>query len=131
MNIEIKEVPTPWTSSFTMFADMDKDVLREKKTFRVSPSHKTKTRIYQSFQIGDWCNGVNWAVEGFDVHETSTVNFSDFEKVNVGYFKLKKSQGKAEYFEYLKELTKMLLKKYNMTDLESITLEVETDKIFK
>lgn len=131
MSIEITEVPTPMSTSYTMFADMDKDILREKKTIRVCPMFKTKTRLFQSFQIGEWNNGVNWVVDGFKMHETSTISFGDFERINVGYFKLMKSQGKAEYFEYLKELAKKFLAQYGFSDIDTITLEVETDRVFK
>lgn len=130
MEIVIKEVTTPSSTSYTMFADMDKNLLRSKKTIRVCPMNKTKTRLYQSFQVGEWNNGVNWVVDGFNMHETSTVSFATNERVNVGYFKLMKSQGKSEYFDYLKELTKMFIKQQGINDIDTITIEVETDRVF-
>lgn len=131
MNIEILEVPTPSSASYMMFSDLDKEVLRETKTIRVCPMFKTKTRLYQSFQVGEWNNGVNWVIDGFNMHQTSTVSFGNFERVNVGYFKLMKSQGKPEYYEYLKELARKFLIQSGLSDIESVTLEVENNRIFK
>ena len=128
MNIQIKEVEIPQSSSFTVGAKLDVDLLYETKTIRVKPEFESKTIVSTDLSLGDWRAGINWQSDNFKQVRKVENNFLTGSVDEVYYFKYLKSQGKEQYYEYLKEVVSLYIerikKQYNI-ELDSLTLEVE------
>jgi len=125
MKINLIEVPKPMCTEFTLFASIDRELLKAKKVVRVSPSFRTKTRVYTNLQIGNSRNGINFAVEGFKTHEEVSHSYfsSDVEVTN--YFVKSKTQNFEAYKEYVKKVVEIALRDYIGVELDEVTIELE------
>lgn len=128
MKVIIKEVSTPPTSSFTMFAEVDKEKLMKEKVVRVRPSYVTKTRIETSMQIGQCRVGINFAVDGYKTVEKREHNMFSGTTDVLNYFVKSKKQGLEEYKEFVKALVEKALKEYLYIDLDEVVVELEVER---
>jgi len=128
MKINLVEVPTPMFTEFKLFGGVNKELLKEKKVVRVSPSHQTKTRIGTNMQIGGSRNGINFKVDGFKTFESSEYSYFTGETNIKHYFVKSKKQDIESYKEYVKEVVKMALIDYIGVELDEVTIELEVDK---
>jgi hypothetical protein len=125
MEVTLKIVPRPSSSSFTMLADFDREALRESKTVRVRASLWTKTRVETSMQVGNSRYGINLAVEGFKTHAESDMNYFSGTRTTHNYFKLLKSQNFDRYKEYVIAVVTKAMKENIRMELDTLTIELE------
>jgi len=128
MNIIIKEVATPNTSSYTLFAEPDFKLLKETKTIRVSSYFVTKTRVSTAIQFGQFRNTVNFAIDGFKTHEQIKTNFFEGKTEKLNYFVVSKKQNFEAYKEYVTKLVEKVVTDYFHLQLDEITVELESGK---
>jgi len=128
MKVNIIEVPTPSSSSFTMFEEFDKAKLMEEKTVRVRLSYITKTRISTTMQLGQSRMGINLPIEGFKTFEKSEHSYFTGNVTVSHYFVKSKKQNLEVYKEYVKALITKAVKEYMYLDLDEITVELEADR---
>jgi hypothetical protein len=128
MKVNLIEVPTPMFTEFRMMGEVNKELLKETKTVRVSPHHHTKTRIGTSMQIGDSRNGINFEVEGFKTFESREHSYFTGEVNIKHYFVKSKKQNIEAYKEYVKKVVAIALTEYLGVELDEITIELEVNK---
>ena len=128
MNIIIKEVPSPSSYSYTLFADPDFNLLKETKTVRVKPMFRTKTRISTSLQFGQFNNTVNFDIEGFKTHNENSINMMTSERENKFFFVVSKKQNLEAYKEYVKKVVERAITQYFHLNMEEVTIELEADR---
>ena len=124
MKINIEVVPVPMCSEFTMFADVDRDLLAKTKTVRVSSYKPTKTRVSTSMQIGQARNGINFEVEGFKQFKKESYSYATYTKQTSFLYVTSKVQNFEVYKKYVTELVIIAILKLNIV-LDEITIEVE------
>lgn len=128
MKVNLIEVPTPQFTEFRMMGEVNKELLKETKTVRVSPHYHTKTRIGTSMQIGDSRNGINFEVEGFKTFESREHSYFT-GNVNIKhYFVKSKKQDVEAYKEYVKQAVVIALTEYLGVELDEVTIELEVNK---
>lgn len=128
MKIIFIDTPTPMVTSFTMFADFPTALLVEKKTLSITARHETKTRVSTNLSLGDHSSLINWQVEGIKTFEKSEWNYFSGGKNTSNYFILSKAQGIDKYKEYL---TAILTKLCEKLEIDELTVNLVTDKVFK
>lgn len=128
MKITLIEVPTPQFTEFKMMGGINKGLLKEKKTVRVSPHYHTKTRIGTSMQVGDSRNGINFEVEGFKTFESREHSYFTGEVNIKHYFVKSKKQNIEMYKEYVKKVVVIALNEYLGVELDEVIIELEVDK---
>jgi hypothetical protein len=128
MKINLIEVPTPMFTEFKMMGGLNKELLKEKKTVRVSPTYHTKTRISTSIQIGDSRNTINFEIEGFKTFESREHSYFTGNTDIKHYFVKSKKQNLEAYKEYVKQVVALVVKDYLNLDLDEITIELEASK---
>jgi len=128
MKINLIEVPSPMCSEFTMCADFNKEMLKEKKTVRVSMSYDTKTRISTSMQVGMSRVGINFKADGFKTFESIENNFISGGVNVLNYFVKSKKQDAEAYKEYVKAVVTDAVKNYLDVELDELTIELELDR---
>jgi hypothetical protein len=131
MKINIIEVPTPETKSFTVFADPDLNLLKETKTIRVDPYKISKTRISTSIQFGSYCCNVNLPMEGFKTVEKNEWNMFSGVKTQKNYFIVSKTQNLERYKEYLKQIISKVIKDFFHLELDELTIELESENFLR
>lgn len=125
MKINLIEVPTPMFSEMQLFANPDLELLKEKKTIRVSVRQKTKTRISTSMTLGKACVRINFPMEGFKTYSESSVNYGTYENESSDYFVKSAKQDLNVYKEYLKKVIEHIVKDIFKVELDEITIELE------
>jgi hypothetical protein len=125
MKINLIEVPTPMFSEMQLFANPDLELLKEKKTIRVSVRQKTKTRISTSMTLGKACVRINFPMEGFKTHSESSLNYGTCENESSDYFVKSAKQDLNVYKEYLKKVIEHIVKDIFKVELDEITIELE------
>ena len=125
MTINLIEVPTPMFSEMQMFAKPDLELLKEKKTIRVSVRQKTKTRISTSMTLGKACVRINFPMEGFKTHNESGLNLGTYEMESSDYFVKSAKQDLNVYKEYLKKVIEHIVNDIFKIELDELTIELE------
>ncbi len=125
MKINLIEVPTPMFSEMEMFAQPNVELLKEKKTIRVSIRQKTKTRISTSMTLGKACVRINFPIEGFKTYQESSNNFGTYENESSDYFIKSSKQDLSVYKEYLKKVVEHVVNDIFKIELDEITIELE------
>ena len=127
MTINLIEVPTPMFSEFQMFAEPDLELLKEKKTVRISVRQKTKTRISTSMTLGKACVRINFPIEGFKTFNESSMNFGTYENESSDYFVKSAKQDVNAYKEYVKKVMEHVVKNIFKIELDELTIELEAN----
>ena len=125
MIINLIEVPTPMMSEFEMFANPNVELLKEKKTVRISVRQKTKTRISTSMTIGKSCVRINFPIEGFKTFEESSYSMLTYSNTTSNYFVKSTKQNLSVYKEYIKKLVEHVVKDILNVELDELTIELE------
>ena len=125
MKINLVEVPKPMFTEFSLMGSVDKELLKQTKVVRVSPSFYTKTRVYTNMQVGSSRNGINFEVEGFKTHEERSYSYFSGDIQVTHYFVKSKKQGFEAYKEYVKKVVEIALKDYLGVELDEVTIELE------
>ena len=125
MIINLVEVPTPMFREFQMFAEPNKELLKEKKTVRISIRQKTKTRISTSMTLGNSCVRIDFPIDGFKTHEESVVSMLTYRKETSNYFVKSTKQNLSAYKEYVKKLVEHVVKDMLNVELDELTIELE------
>jgi hypothetical protein len=128
MKITFISTPTPMVTSFTMFAKFPTALLVEKKTLTITARHETKTRVSTSLSLGDHTSLINWEVEGIKTFEKTEWNMFSGNNNTSNYFILNKAQGIEKYKEYL---TAILTKLCKNLEIDELSVNLITDKVFK
>ena len=125
MKINLVEVDTPMFKEFTMMGEPDFDLLKEKKTVRISLNNNTKTRISTSMQFGKYCVKINFQAEGIKTHEEIGYSMFSGERTTSHYFVRSKKQDLNVYKEYVKKVIEEVIVKIFKIELDEITIELE------
>ena len=125
MIINLVEVPTPMFSEMQMFAEPDLELLKEKKTIRVSVRQKTRTRISTSMTLGKACVRINFPIDGFKTYNESSINFGTYENESSDYFVKSAKQDLKAYKEYLKKVIEHIVNNIFKIELDELTIELE------
>jgi len=124
MKVNLIIVPRPTSHAHTLFAEINKDLLRETKTVTVRANTVSKTRVSTSMQIGDACNNINFAIDGFKSDRVEDWNYFSGRTSVHNYFKLSKKQGLTEYREYVKKAVVKALTEYLNMGMDEVTIEL-------
>ena len=125
MKVNIIEVPVPMSTTFQVFAKLDREKLKQEKKVTVSFRKVTKTQISTSMSFGNYRVKINCEVEGYKFAHKSEVNMMSGKYEESYYFKKLKSQDHNTYKEYLGELMKVVFKDYLKLELDELTVELE------
>jgi hypothetical protein len=125
MKINLVEVPVPMVTEFSLCASPSRELLKETKKVRVSPSCHTKTRVYTNMQIGNSRNGINFVIEGFKTFEKREYSFLSGDLQVTNYFLKSKKQNIESYKEYVKKVVEIAIKEYLKVELDEVTIELE------
>jgi hypothetical protein len=127
MKIKLEIVPRKFIHGFTMFAKIDKELLRQTKMVEVETDLITKTRVSTKLQIGEANNRINFPIEGFKTFEKTEYNWaSGFEETSY-YFVLSKKQGLEQYKKYVIEVVKEAITTIGV-ELDELTIRLEEPK---
>lgn len=121
MKIEIKEMPIPMITGFTMFAEVKGSAIVEDKFITITADHYTKTRIRTSLKSRDASMGMNWSSDKFKTHYEESYGAFSSELRKAYYFKKIKGQGKEQYIEHVKDMVQKLCK--NLT-IDKLTIKL-------
>ena len=130
MVIKLNEVPRKQVSSFTMFADPDRNLLRETKTVEVSYHFMSKTRLSVSMQFGTYCVKINHKLDNFKQFENTEWNYFSGNRVTSYYFIKSKAQNFEKFKEYVIKLVELSIKEYLMVELDELTINLEVREKF-
>ena len=83
----------------------------------------TKTRVSTDIQFKDTCNKINIKMPGYKFDKENNHSCFTGNRVQNCYFKKSKSQEKAAYLSYLKELIPHIMREYFHLELDEITVE--------
>lgn len=122
MKISLEIVPRPMVTSFTMFAKPSISLLKEKKEVIIDTHLISKTRVSTSIQIGEACNKVNFAIEGFKTFEKTEMNYFSGGSSTSNYFVLSKKQNREAYIEYVKKVVEKCIVEYFGVEMESVNI---------
>lgn len=124
MKITLNEVAAPMFTSFTMFAEPNFELLKEKKEVTVSFRHYTKTRISTSLQFGDYCVRINFSNPNFKTHEETSISYFSSNREVSNYFVKSKKQDFEAYKEYVKEVVNEVITKIFKVELDELTINL-------
>jgi len=125
MKVNLIEVERPMFKSFTLFADPNLSLLKEKKVIRVSAYNITKTRVSTDISFGNYCTKVNLPILGFKTHESTEYNMFSGRQTTSNYFVKSKKQSFEMYKEYVKEVVTKVINEFFKIDLDEVTIELE------
>ena len=123
MTIKVVKVPAPMFTEFQMFAEPDLELLKEKKTVRVTARQHTKTRISTNMTLGKCCVKINFPIEGVKTH-----NEKSFSYVSSHYFVKSAKQDINAYEEYVKKVIEHIVTNIFKLELDEITIELEANR---
>lgn len=126
MKVNIVEVPVPMSTTFQVFAELDREKLKQEKKVRVSFRKETKTRISTSMSFGNYRVKINCEVEGYKFAHKREVNMMSGKYEESYYFKKLKSQTYETYKEYIVKLMQIVFKDYLKLELDELVVELET-----
>jgi len=127
MEIKLEIVPRKMISGFTMFAQFNRELLKETKTVEVNSHLVTKTRVSTSMQIGEACMKINFVIDGFKTFEKTEYNYFSSKEVTSNYFVLSKQQNLERYKEYVIEAVRKSINLIGV-DLDELTIKLEQPK---
>ena len=128
MIINLIEVPTPMFSEFQMFAEPDLELLKEKKTVRVTARQHTKTRISTNMTLGKCCVKINFPIEGVKTHNESSFSYVSSSTESSNYFVKSAKQDINAYEEYVKKVIEHIVTNIFKLELDEITIELEANR---
>ena len=126
MEILIKEVPVRFMNEFALFAKIDPNKIVSEKKVRIIASNNTRIRVHTSVKVGHAQKGINWKVDGYNLHKEESYNMMTHDSQVAHYFKSSKSQDKLMYREYLKSVVKQMCDNMSITGkIDKLTIELE------
>ena len=127
MTITLVKVPAPMFTEFQMFAEPDLELLKEKKTVRVTARQHTKTRISTSMTLGKSCVRINFPIEGVKTHNENSFSYVSSSTESSNYFVKSAKQDINAYEEYVKKVIEHVVKDIFKLELDEITIELEAN----
>lgn len=125
MKINIKEVPAPMFTSFTIGGDdFNWNSLKEDNTVTVEVVKHTKTRIDTTFQKGQYRVGINLPMDGFKVHTEERHSWFSGNNVICHYFVKSKKQDFEVYKNYVKLLLHKIIREMKGINLEELNVNL-------
>jgi predicted DNA binding protein len=126
MKLNLIEVAKPDVHSFTLFAEPDRNLLRETKKVRIKIHNTTKTRVSTSITFGSYCANINFDIDGFKTHKDSYMNYLSGTQTTSHYFVKSKKQNLESYKEYVKKCVIKSMTYLGVNDLDELTIELES-----
>jgi len=131
MNVIINEIPSPFTTSFEMFAKPDLEFLKEHKTVMVILRNETKTRVSTTLYFGGkYSTLINMPSTKFKTHEFSEMNYFSGGTRTSNFFVKSKKQNLEAYKEYLTEIMTDVIEKYFHLTLDTLTINLVVGNVF-